>query len=98
MENENNETMTLTAARMMLDAMKRLNEKQITPQEAQGIAVLGRGVIDAANAEINFIKTCKAMPKGGLFGTSMIYLEPECDKNALIEQKRRLEQQERGIR
>lgn len=93
----NEETMTYTAAKMMLDAMKRLNNKEISPQEAQGIAVLGKGVIDAANAEINFIKTCKAMPKGGLFGTAMIYLEPDCDKEALKEQKLRIEQQERGI-
>lgn len=91
----NEETMTTTAAKMMLDAMKRLNNKEISPQEAQGIAVLGKGVIDAANAEINFIKTCKAMPKGGLFGTAMIYLEPECSKEALKEQKLRFEKSNR---
>lgn len=94
----NEETMTTTAAKMMLDAMKRLNNKEITPQEAQGIAVLGKGVIDAAQAEIQFIKTCKAMPKNGLFGTQMIYLEPECSKDALLEQRLRIEQQERGIK
>lgn len=86
----NDESMTTTAAKMMLDAMRRLNQKEITPQEAQGIAVLGKGVIDAAQAEIQFIKTCKAMPKNGLFGKTLVYLEPECDDVALHEQTRRL--------
>lgn len=84
------ETITYTAAKMMLDAMKALKEKKITPQEAQGVAMLGKGVVDAAQAEINFIKTCKAMPKNGLFGQKLIYLEPECDDMALKEQTKRL--------
>jgi len=91
------ESMTTTAAKAMLDAMHKLTAKEITPHEAQGIAMLGKGVIDAANAEINFIKTVKAMPSdGGMFGKRVLYLEPECSKDALKEQQLRLEAKERN--
>lgn len=92
-----NKSMTTIAAEMMLDAMRKLNNKEINPQEAQGIAVLGKGVIDAANAEISFIRTVKGMPSnGGMFGKTILYLEPECSKEALNEQKLRLDMKARN--
>lgn len=89
--NNENKAMTTEAAQMMLEAMRALKEKSMTPQEATSMAVLGKTVIDAANAEIQFIRTVKAMPNnGGMFGKNVVYLEPEADKEALKEQDKRL--------
>lgn len=95
-EMNTDESMTTVAARTMLEAMRKLSNKEITTQEAQGIAMLGKGVIDAANVEVNFIRTMKAMPSnGGMFGKKVVYLEPKVEHDALAEQTRRLKNESR---
>ncbi len=79
--NEKQEPIVRTAADIMIGAMKDLKEKKITPQEAKGIALLGKGVIDAANAEIKFIRTVKALQRGGIFSNNIQYLEPNVDSS-----------------
>jgi uncharacterized protein YaaN involved in tellurite resistance len=64
------------AAEMMLQAMKDLGVKKIDAKDAQAIAQLGIGVVQAANAEVNFIKATRAMPTDGTFGTNVRFLEP----------------------
>jgi len=85
-----NEAMTVTAAKTMLEAMTKLKNKEITPQEAQGIAMLGKGVIDAVNAEINFIKVTKAMPNNGLFGNELKFIEPDVNEKQMLKLERRI--------
>lgn len=68
--------MVREAAELMIQAMKDLTTKKIKPQEAQSIAQLGVGVVQAANSEVNFIKATKAIPCDGEFGTDMRFLEP----------------------
>ena len=68
--------MVAQASELMIQAMKDLSAKKITPQEAQSIAQLGVGVVAAANAEIQFIRATKAIPTDGAFGTDMKFLEP----------------------
>jgi len=68
--------MVTEASELMIQAMKDLKDKKITTQEAQAIAQLGVGVVSAANAEIQFIRTTKALPVGGGFGTEIKFLEP----------------------
>lgn len=89
-EKEKEENLTGEAVRIMIDAMKKLRAKEITPQEAQGIAMLGKGVIDAANAEISFIKTVKALPVHGVFSNNIQFIEPEVSKESLNAQNKRL--------
>jgi len=64
------------AAEIMIQAMKDLKEKKIDTKEAQTIAQLGIGVVQAANAEVQFIRATKALPKGGIFGDDIRFLEP----------------------
>jgi uncharacterized protein YaaN involved in tellurite resistance len=64
------------AAELMLQAMKDLGVKKIDAKDAQAIAQLGIGVVQAANAEVNFIKATRAMPTDGTFGTNVRFLEP----------------------
>jgi hypothetical protein len=71
------EPMTTTAATMMLGAMRDLREKKIEAKEAQAIAQLGMGVIQAANAEIQFIRATKAIPCNSGMGDRMRFLEPQ---------------------
>ena len=68
--------MVTEAAELMVQAMKDLSAKTIDPKEAQAIAQLGIGVVQAANAEVAFIKVTKALPVGGSFGTDVRFLEP----------------------
>jgi len=72
--------MTTVAAQMMIDAMRDLREKKIDAKDAQAIAQLGIGVVNAANAEIQFIRATKAIPLGSGMGTKMNYLEPGTGK------------------
>ncbi len=68
--------MTTVAAEMMIQAMKDLREKKIDAKDAQAIAQLGIGVVNAANAEVQFIRTTKAIPDGSGMGNKLQYLEP----------------------
>lgn len=68
--------MVTEAAELMIQAMKDLGTKKISTQEAQAIAQLGMSVVQAANAEVQFIKVTKALPKGGAFGDDVLFLEP----------------------
>lgn len=67
---------TTVAAEMMIQAMKDLREKKIDAKDAQAIAQLGIGVVNAANAEVQFIRTTKAIPAGSGMGNKMQFLEP----------------------
>lgn len=71
--------MTTVAAQLMIDAMRDLREKKIDAKEAQAIAQLGVGVVNAANAEIQFIRATKAIPDGSGMGNKMQFLEPPKD-------------------
>lgn len=69
--------MVTEAAEIMIQAMKDLKEKKIDTKDAQAIATLGIGVVQAANAEVQFIRATRAMPKGGSFGDDVQFLEPD---------------------
>jgi len=69
--------LTTQASHLMIDAMKKLSKKEIDPKEASAIAQLGIGVVQAANAEIQFIRTAKGLPAQSMFGSHIMYLEPE---------------------
>jgi hypothetical protein len=86
--NEKQEPIIRTAANFMIEAMRDLKEKKITPKEAQGMALLGKCVIDAANIEIQFIKTVKGLSRGGIFDDNIQYLEPNIDDDTTLEFKR----------
>jgi hypothetical protein len=66
----------LQAAEIMVQAMKNLNEKKISPQEATAMAQLGISVVQAANAEVQFIRATKTIPTTGIFGTDVRFIEP----------------------
>jgi hypothetical protein len=68
--------LTTTAAEAMIQAMKDLSEKKIDAKDAQAIAQLGIGVVQAANAEIAFIRATKSLPLDGGFGDNVRFLEP----------------------
>lgn len=68
---------TTIAAEMMIEAMKDLREKKIDAKDAQAIAQLGIGVVQAANAEIQFMRTTKAIPMNSGMGNQLQYLEPQ---------------------
>lgn len=67
------------ASSMMIEAMRAVKEKTMDPKEATAIAQLGMGVVQAANAEVGFIKATKAIITGGVLGDSknVQFLEPQ---------------------
>ena len=67
------------AAELMIQTMKDLREKKIDAKEAQTIAQLGMGVVQAANAEVQFVRASKAVLNGGIFGSDVRMLEPPED-------------------
>lgn len=76
MKTEQQKPMTTVAAEMMIEAMKDLREKKIDAKDAAAIAQLGIGVVQAANAEIQFMRTTKAIPLNSGMGNQLQYLEP----------------------
>ncbi|MFA6688839.1 MAG: hypothetical protein WCS18_05105 [Sphaerochaetaceae bacterium] len=76
----NEKPMLSQASEMMLEAMRKVRDKTMDPKEATAIAQLGLGVINAANAETAFIKTVRGIPRGGVFGDRIQYLEPNVSK------------------
>ena len=79
------------ATSMMLDAMRDLREKKISPQEGATIAMLGKGVCDMAREATNFAKATGFIPFDSAFGSDLREIEPKVSKEALEEQKNRLE-------
>lgn len=76
MKTEQQKPMTTVAAEIMIEAMKDLREKKIDAKDATAIAQLGIGVVQAANAEIQFMRTTKAIPLNSGMGNQLQYLEP----------------------
>lgn len=64
---------------IMLETMKKLVAGEIDSKTASAVAMNGHTIIDAANAETQFIRTVKALPRGGVFGNNLQYLEPSVD-------------------
>lgn len=67
---------TATAAELMVQAMHDLRAKKIDAKEATAMAQLGIGIVQAANAEVAFIKAVKGLPMNGAMGNKVSYLEP----------------------
>ena len=79
MENENNQQQTPLSqvASMMIDAMRKLENKDIDFKTAQSLAMMGKTVIDAHQAELETVKALKALQVGGLINDHIKYLEPQ---------------------
>lgn len=75
---QNNQSILTQASSMMIDAMKAVKDKKMEPKEAQAIAQLGIGVVQAAKTEVDFIRATKAVVRGGVLGDSsnIQFLEP----------------------
>lgn len=79
------------ATDMMLAAMRDLKEKKISPQEANSIALLGKGITDMAREATNFVRATGMIPTDSAFGSTFRDIEPKVSHEALVEQKLRLE-------
>lgn len=76
---------------ILLETMRKLAAKEIDTETANAIAFNGRTVIDAAKAETDFIRTVKAIPREGVWGSRMQYLEPQVEKSEERSLAKRLE-------
>ncbi len=76
---------------ILLETMKKLSAKEIDTETANAIAFNGRTVIDAAKAETDFIRTVKAIPREGVWGARLQYLEPQVEKTDERSLAKRLE-------
>ena len=79
------------ATSMMLEAMRDLKEKKISPQEANSIALLGKGITDMAREATNFVRATGMIPTDSAFGSTFRDIEPKVTREALAEQAARLE-------
>ena len=79
------------ATSMMLEAMRDLKEKKISPQEANSIALLGKGITDMAREATNFVRATGMIPTDSAFGSTFRDIEPKVSREALEEQKARIE-------
>lgn len=91
MSNEKSSSPMFQATSMMLEAMRDLKEKKITPQEANSIALLGKGITDMAREATNFVRATGMIPVDSAFGSTFRDIEPHASREALAEQKARLE-------
>ena len=66
------------ASSMMIEAMQAVKAKTMDPKDAQAIAQLGIGVVQAAKTEVEFIRATNAVVRGGILGDSSAiqFLEP----------------------
>lgn len=64
------------ASELMIQAMKDLRERKIETKEATALAQLGMTIVQAANAEVQFVKAAKGVLRGGIFGDDVRMLEP----------------------
>lgn len=65
---------------MMIEAMKKLENKELDYKQASSMAILGKTVIDAHHAELETVKTLKALQVGGIINDNIQYLEPSGKK------------------
>lgn len=93
MSNERPQSAIFQATQMMLDAMRDLREKKISPQEGATIAMLGKGVCDMAHETTNFVRATGFLPFDSAFGEKLREIEPKVSREALQEQQARLEAQ-----
>lgn len=91
MSNEKPTSPMFQATSMMLEAMRDLKEKKISPQEANSIALLGKGITDMAREATNFVRATGMIPTDSAFGSTFRDIEPKVSREALEEQKARLE-------
>lgn len=91
MSNEKSTSPMFQATSMMLEAMRDLKEKKISPQEANSIALLGKGITDMAREATNFVRATGMIPTDSAFGSTFRNIEPKVSREALEEQKVRLE-------
>ena len=91
MSNEKSSSPMFQATSMMLEAMRDLKEKKISPQEANSIALLGKGITDMAREATNFVRATGMIPTDSAFGSTFRDIEPKVSREALAEQKARLE-------
>jgi len=68
--------MTTQACEIMIQAMKDLKDKKIEAKDAQAVATLGIAIVQACNAEVQFIRATKAIPVGSGMGNKVDFLEP----------------------
>ena len=73
---ETKKGMVPETAELLLQTMRDVRDKKVSADDAKVIAQLGVGVIAAANAEVQFIRATQALPKGGIFGDEVKFLEP----------------------
>ena len=76
---------------ILLDTMRKLSANEMDTATAQAIAANGATVIAAAKAETDFVRAVKAIPREGVWGDRLRYLEPQVDKSAERELSKRLE-------
>lgn len=93
MSNEKPTSPMFQATSMMLEAMRDLKEKKISPQEANSIALLGKGITDMAREATNFVRATGMIPTDSAFGSTFRDIEPKVSREALQEQQARLEAQ-----
>lgn len=93
MSNETNSSPMFQATSMMLEAMRDLKEKKISPQEANSIALLGKGITDMAREATNFVRATGMIPTDSAFGSTFRDIEPKVSREALQEQQARLDAQ-----
>lgn len=74
------DTILTKSCHMMLEAMTQIKEKKIDAKEGMAIAALGKTIVDTANAETQLIRVVRGLPRGGVFGNKIQYLEPQIEK------------------
>lgn len=71
--------MTRQACEIMIQTMKDLKDKKIEAKDAQAVATLGIAIVQACNAEVQFIRATKSIPVGSAMGKTVDFLEPPCE-------------------
>lgn len=90
MNEEKNSPMS-QALDMMLELSRKLLNGDISAEVAASGALLGRTIVEGAKETTQFVKVTGFLPRGSVFGDHFRSLEPQATKQALLEQKVRLD-------
>ena len=91
---EDKKSTMAVATDMMIQAMQKLIAGEMAPEVATAVALNGKTIVDAAREATNFAKATGYIPVDGAFGKNILPLEPHVTKEAMAEQRIRLENME----
>ena len=96
-ENKENTSPMSQAMQLMLDLSRKLLAGEISADVAASGALLGRTIVEGAKETTAFVKATGFLPRGSAFGDRFQSMEPQATRQALCDQRVRLEHEDAQV-